>query len=69
MKKFIIQEELAQAILNYLGQQPYVSVHTMVPGLLALEVLPGSEVVNEAPQAEATPEAQSEAVTPEVVEA
>ena len=63
MKKFIISEELAQAILNFLGSRPYVEVHKLVPGLLALEVLPGSEVVNEeAPAVEAT-----EAVTPEIV--
>ena len=65
MKKFIISEELAQAILNFLGSLPYVQVHKLVPGLLALEVLPGSEVASEeAPAVEA-----SEAVVPEVVEA
>jgi len=33
MKKFIIDEELAQAILNYLANRPFIEVYKMVQAL------------------------------------
>lgn len=44
MKQFIIQEPLAQAILNYLAERPYKEVFQLV---MAMQVL--KEVPNEDP--------------------
>lgn len=38
--KFIIEQELAQAILNYLVDRPYREVAAMVSGLQAIPVVP-----------------------------
>lgn len=38
MKSFIIKEELAQAILDYLVARPYKEVAGLVAGLMSLEV-------------------------------
>ena len=37
MKTYEIKEELANAILNYLVQQPYKDVSAMVAGLMQLK--------------------------------
>lgn len=43
MKTFVISEPLANAILQYLGRQPYAEVAGMVAALMQLkEVVPSS---------------------------
>jgi len=37
MKKFMIEEKLANAILQYLGRQPYLEVVNLITGLMQLK--------------------------------
>ena len=37
MKKYIITEELANGLLNYIASKPYNESHQLVAGLQALE--------------------------------
>lgn len=37
MKQYIIPEQLANAVLQYLGKQPYVEVATLISGLMQLK--------------------------------
>lgn len=43
VKKFLINEALAQMILDYLKTRPYVEVYKMVDGLRGLPLAPGYE--------------------------
>ncbi len=36
MKEYQVKEDLLQAILNYLGQRPYVEVEGMIQALIEL---------------------------------
>jgi len=40
MKTFIIEESLAQEILNYLASRPYIEVHEIIQKLRAIQPVP-----------------------------
>ncbi len=48
MKKYEISEELANALLNYVGKRPYIEVAGLVTGLQQLKEIPEVEVVTDA---------------------
>lgn len=47
MAKLIIEQELVQAVVNYLQGRPFVEVHVLIPALLSLQPMPESEPVKE----------------------
>ena len=50
-KKFLIDQELAERIGNYLAQRPWAEVHEMVAGILRLQPAPPPPTVPEPPDA------------------
>lgn len=52
MKQFIIQEDLATAILQYLASKPYGEVFQLVGGLQQLRILENSEPKEDKPKTE-----------------
>ncbi len=43
MKQFVISQELAQGVLNYLATQPYAQVFQLIQGLQNLQEVGGGQ--------------------------
>lgn len=62
MKQFVIQEQLAQAVLNYLATCPYANVFQLIQGLQTLQEFQPATPAPQEPAPTLTPEIQPEAV-------
>lgn len=58
MAKLIIEKEAAQKILDYLATRPFAEVYNVIPNILNLPVVPGTE----------DPEPEAKPVEAELVE-